>query len=107
VAYLLIRAFVDDRDQAARYCAVLGIIGALDLPIIHYSVEWWRSIHPSPIVLKKGGGGLTPEMLKTLFVSMGAFTILFVVLVTVRMNLQAMREKAHDLRRLIGQRRST
>ena len=44
LGYLLLRSVVEDPERAAVYAAVLGIVGALDVPIIHFSVEWWRNL---------------------------------------------------------------
>src|SRR6059036_2143557 len=58
VAYLMLRAFSPPGDQAARYAAILGIVGAIDVPIINRSVYWWRTIHPAVLVTREGGSGL-------------------------------------------------
>ena len=50
VSYLMIRSHASNQQQAARYSAVVGIVGFVDVPIVYYSVVWWRSIHPSPVV---------------------------------------------------------
>src|SRR5262249_13956784 len=52
LGYLLLRSVVDDPERAATYAAVLGVVGALDVPIIHFSVEWWRTLHQPATVLK-------------------------------------------------------
>jgi heme exporter protein C len=45
VGYLALRAFVDDEDRRGRWSAVVGIFGALNVPIVYLSVQWWRTIH--------------------------------------------------------------
>jgi len=50
VAYLMVRAYAPNRARAAVYSAVVGIIGFVDVPIVYYSVQWWRGIHPAPVV---------------------------------------------------------
>ena len=50
VAYLMIRSYAPSRQKAQVYAAVVGIVGFVDVPIVYYSVIWWRSIHPSPVV---------------------------------------------------------
>src|SRR5438045_8816348 len=52
VAYLMLRAYVPEVPRAARYAAVLGIVGFVDVPIIHMSVTWWRALHPAPRVVR-------------------------------------------------------
>ncbi|MEZ4523100.1 MAG: cytochrome c biogenesis protein CcsA [Thermomicrobiales bacterium] len=69
LGYFMLRSYAGDRERAARHSAVLGIIGAIDIPIIHQSVEWWRTLHPEPVVLDTTGPNLPDSMLYTLLVS--------------------------------------
>src|SRR5213082_2500768 len=55
LAYLLLRAMLEDREQAARFAAVLGIVAALDIPLVHFSVYWWRTLHQPPSLMRPGG----------------------------------------------------
>ena len=91
VGYLMLRSSIDDEQRAARYAAVLGIIGALDIPVIHQSVVWWRSLHPESVVLASGGPAMPASMLTALGISLVAFTVLYVVLVTLRTRLELAR----------------
>ncbi|MDR2401044.1 MAG: cytochrome c biogenesis protein CcsA [Deferribacteraceae bacterium] len=83
--YILLRKFVAETERRRLYCAVLGIIGFVDVPIVFFSIRWWRTIHPN--VLQKGGGGLHPHMLTALLVSVAAFTILYAALMNKRIRL--------------------
>jgi heme exporter protein C len=80
IGYFMVRAYAGDRERGARYAAVLGIIGAVDVPIIHQSVKWWRTLHPEPIVLDSSGPNLPNSMLATLMVCMVGFTLLYAYL---------------------------
>jgi heme exporter protein C len=83
--YLMLRAMADDTPQVARFGAVVGIVAALDVPIVIVSVRLWRTIHPAVLVMRNGGHGLEdPRMLATLGVSMLAFTALFAWLLLLR-----------------------
>jgi heme exporter protein C len=73
----MIRAYVSDTERAMRYAAVVGIIGFIDVPIVHMSVRWWRTLHPEPIVTQAGGPAMPDSMLYSLVVSMLAFTLFF------------------------------
>jgi len=77
--YLLLRAFARPDADVARLAAVVGIIGFLDVPIIHMSVLWWRTLHPQPVVmiLDDPGGGLPTSMLVTLLVALASFSLVF------------------------------
>jgi heme exporter protein C len=79
--YLVLRSAVHEPGQRARFSAVLGILGALLVPFIHVSVQWFRTLHPLPVVLKPEGPTLPGSMLATLLGSFGVFTVLYVALV--------------------------
>lgn len=86
--YLMLRGLTAHSEQGARYAAVLGIVGALDIPIINRSVYWWRTIHPAVLITREGGTGLSdPRMQLTLLVSAAAFVALFAWLVWLRQRL--------------------
>src|SRR5205809_516872 len=55
LAYLLLRAMIEDHERAARFAAVLGIVAALDIPLVHFSAGWWRSLHQPAPLLRPGG----------------------------------------------------
>jgi len=76
VGYLMLRKFLDEEDKRAKFSAALGIIGFIDVPIVFFSIRWWRTIHPN--VVQQGGGGLHPDMLTALLVSIFAFTMLYI-----------------------------
>jgi heme exporter protein C len=78
MAYLLVRQYVSEDSQRARLCAVLGIIGFIDVPIVMVAVMLWRTQHPTTIIFE---GGLVPSMVSTLMVCIGAFTVLYSVLI--------------------------
>ncbi len=77
LGYLLLRAMVEDRERAARYSAVLGIVAALDIPLVHFSVYWWRTLHQPPSILKPGPSTMPPVFLVVLLVNLAAFTLLY------------------------------
>ncbi|SRR5579883_2154313 len=84
--YLMLRAAADETPQSARVAAVLGIIAALDVPVVIVSVRLWRTIHPAVLVTRQGGHGLEdPRMVATLLVAMAAFTALFAWLLILRL----------------------
>ncbi len=97
VAYLVLRGQAENRAQEARFAAVLGIVGFLDVPIIYFSVKIWRGHHP--IVFKTGGGqGLEPVMLSTFMFCMLTFTLLFLLLLIQRFRLGRVRDELAELR---------
>ncbi len=79
-----------------RFSAVLGIIGALDVPIVYFSVKWWRTQHPTTFIMERGG--LQHDMAVTLQVGMLAILCLFIALVLKRMGLEKLQEARDALR---------
>jgi heme exporter protein C len=99
VAYLMIRAYAPNRAQGAVYAAVVGIVGFVDVPIVYYSVQWWRSIHPSAVVGPLAeSGSLEPIMQMILLFSFGAFLVLFLCLLIERMALRGAEDQLRLLR---------
>jgi heme exporter protein C len=94
VAYLLVRSYTTDPDRGARFAAVVGIVGFIDVPIVALAIQLWRTQHPNALIFE---GGLEPDMLATLLISLTAFSILAFVLVRLR---YAMRQDEDDLARL-------
>ena len=105
-AYLMMRSVVGPGDQGARYAAILGIIGAVDIPIINRSVYWWRTIHPAVLVTREGTSGLAdPRMQAALSTCFIAFFLLFAWLLWVRNENARLRDAVEDLRHSVLQRR--
>ena len=99
VSYLMIRSYAPSQDKAARYSAVVGIIGFVDVPIVYYSVVWWRSIHPSPVVGPFAeSGALEPIMQVTLLFSLITFLVLFAFLVWERAALRDSEDQLGEMR---------
>jgi heme exporter protein C len=83
VAYLVLRAFAGDGGGERRFAAALGVLGAANLPIIHFSVQKWGGQHPT--VVSGGGGGLAhPDMKIGYGLGFLAFTLLAVLLIWAR-----------------------
>ncbi len=87
IGYLLVRELAEDRDRGARLAGVIGIVGFLDVPVIHYSVVWFRTLHQPTSVLR-GDIKLAPPMLAALLVNLVAFTVLYIYLLTQRVYLE-------------------
>lgn len=94
VGYFLLRRGISDRLKKARYSAVLGIIGFLDVPVVRLATKWWRSIHPR---LKSEGGGLDPVMLKVLLFSLMTFLPLAALLIMFRFGVARSEEKVSSI----------
>ena len=75
---------IPDPRKAARACAILAIVGLVDLPIIHFSVEWWNTLHQGPTVFRLDGPSIHPSMLAPLLLMVAAFTLFFVTVLLMR-----------------------
>jgi heme exporter protein C len=104
VAYLMLRGYMREDVRMRRFSAVLGILGALDVPIVYFSVKWWRTQHPSTFITERGM--LHPDMALTLRVGMIAILLLFVTLFVKRFALERMRETCDELRATLALRES-
>ena len=87
LGYLLLRGTIDDPERAARYCAVLGIVAALDIPLVHFSVYWWRTLHQPPSLMKPGGFTGSASILWPLLVNLLGFVLLYAYFVARRVRL--------------------
>ena len=91
----MLRAYAPTPSQAARYSAVMGIIGFIDVPIVYFSIIWWRTVHPGVVVGPAAeSGSMDSSMLFTLMFSLLTFTVLFAHLLWGRISL---RNAADDL----------
>jgi heme exporter protein C len=91
---------VEDPSRAARAAAILTIVGALDLPIIKFSVDWWNTLHQPASVFRGGGPTIHPTFLMPLLIMAGAFTFLFVALLLAAMRNEILRRRVRTLRLL-------
>ncbi len=87
VGYLMLRSLIEDQHRSAVCGAVMGIIGFLDIPLIHMSVYWWRTLHQPPSILrpdKAPWDNIHPDMLWALGINFIAFFFLFFYLLSLR-----------------------
>lgn len=97
VAYFILRNSVAESERGARFCAIYGIVGFTDVPIVWMAIRWWpRTIHPK--VISGEGINLDPTMIHTLIVTFIAFTFLFFFLLSYRVSLEKMEEDLKQLK---------
>jgi heme exporter protein C len=94
VSYLAIRRITDNPSRRARWAAVVGIVGFIDVPIVHLSVVWWRSLHQGSTVFRLGGPEIEGTMLLALLVGVAAFTVTYAYLMTLRLRVGRLEERA-------------
>lgn len=107
VGYLLLRGTMAGMERRARISAVFGIVAFVDVPIIHFAVEWWRSIHP--LVIDNTGIYMPGKMLFTLMFGVVTFFLLYLLLLymrsrqeTQRVYLYTLRERVREIRAELG-----
>jgi heme exporter protein C len=76
LGYIGLQEAIEDRDTAGRASAVLALVGLVNIPIIHYSVEWWHTLHQGATLFKMDKPSIAPEMLWPLLVMMGAYCLI-------------------------------
>jgi len=99
LGYLALWAAVEDEARAARLAAILCLAGAVNLPIVHFSVTWWSTLHQPASVLRMGGAAVHPTMLYPLLVCGLAYGVAFAALL-----LAGVRAEIHQRRVLSGRR---
>jgi heme exporter protein C len=82
---IALRASIDERDRADRASGLLAIVGVVNLPIIHYSVYWWNTLHQGSTLTKLGKPSMTGDMLWPLLTMLLAFTLYFGAILLLRL----------------------
>jgi len=100
LGYFLLRLSVQDREKEARFASVIGIIGFLDIPIVHKSVEWWRTLHQPSTLFKVEEGAakpaMPPELLYPLLASMFAMLLFYGYLLLLRWQMEENQDQLHE-----------
>ena len=100
VGYLMLRSFGGEGEAVARYAAVLGIVGVVDIPVIHYAVRLLEGIHPAVLRTREGGSGLSDPMMRTtLYVASVAMLLVGAWLVALRVRTERIAAEVAVLRR--------
>ena len=94
IGYLAVRRITDNPSRRATWAAVVGIVGFIDVPIVHLSVVWWRSLHQGSTVFRLGGPEIEGTMLVALLVGVAAFTVTYAYLMTLRLRVGRLEERA-------------
>ena len=94
VAYMALRASIDDEAKASRAAAILALVGLVNLPIVHFSVNWWNTLHQGASVFRLGGPTLATVYLWPLLLMALAYTAAFGALWLVRIRGEVWRRRA-------------
>jgi len=93
LGYTALRSAIDDAQRADRASALLAVVGVINVPIIHYSVLWWNSLHQAPSVMKLAKPEMPVAMLLPLLMMLLGFTLFFVALLLVRLRGEILRRE--------------
>ena len=88
---------IEEPGRAGRAAAILALVGAVNVPIIHYSVVWWNTLHQPASVFRVGGPSIDPSLLAPLLVMALAFTLLFILLHLIAMRAEILRRRVRAL----------
>jgi heme exporter protein C len=94
LAYMALRGAIDDEAKGARAGAILALVGAVNLPVIHWSVTWWNTLHQGTTVFAKGGSKMSPEFLTPVLLMGLAYMAAFGALWLVRIRGEVWRRRA-------------
>lgn len=98
LSYLMLRAYLPEREKRAALGGVFGVLAMIDVPFNYLSIRWWRTQHPQPVIL---GGGLDWDMWKVMIVSFLAFAALYAYLIGRRMAIARVEEEVEYLEHAI------
>ncbi|WP_405220421.1 heme ABC transporter permease [Lentisalinibacter sediminis] len=96
LGYMALRASIDDTNKADRASAVLAIVGVINVPIIHYSVEWWSSLHQGATLAKFDQPSITGNMLTPLLIMIIGFTLFFAAVLLTRARAEVLERERHS-----------
>jgi len=95
VGCLMVRSYAENRDVGARMAAIVGIVAAVDIPIIHKAVEWWRGQHPT--VFAAEGNALDPRMQLTFGICSLVFMLLFTLILATRYRVAELEDRTQEI----------
>jgi heme exporter protein C len=97
VGYLLLRSYIDEPERAARYSVLVGVLGVLDIPLVHVSVEWWRTLHPQGILDNASGSPALPaSMLAVFLIATVMMLCMYALLLGTRVALELIRDRLEE-----------
>jgi heme exporter protein C len=93
LGYIALGNAIEDETRAARACAILALVGAVNLPIIEFSVDWWTTLHQGESIFRAGGPLIAPVFLWPLGLCGLGYTLLFLTLLTVRIRTEILERR--------------
>jgi len=97
IGYIALADSMAHNERGKKLCAVLALVGFVNIPIIRYSVEWWNTLHQPASIIRDGGVAIHESMLIPLFLMAGAFHLLYITLLLLRMKTALVKQKIRRL----------
>lgn len=97
LGYIALADAFEDSERGDKAAAILALVGSVNIPIIHFSVEWWNTLH-QPSIIKTSGLTVSSAMLVPLFLMMGAFTMFYFTLLVLRLRSELLAAKIRNAR---------
>ena len=95
LGYIALRAAIPENNKADKLSSILILIGAINIPIIHFSVEWWTSLHQGSTLLKSGGPAIATSMLYPLLAMIFGLSLYFGGLLLTRIKAEVLNREKH------------
>lgn len=98
--YMAVWKTIEDRALAARVAAIVALVGAVNLPIIKFSVDWWNTLHQPASLMRLDGPSIHPDMLWPLLTLLAGYNVYFIVVMIWRMQSLVLRQRLrrHQMR---------
>ncbi len=93
LGFIALRSSIEDPQRADRAGAVLALVGVINVPIIHYSVDWWNTLHQGATITKMDKPSITMDMLWPLLVMIVGFLLFFAAVLFVRVRAEVIRRE--------------
>lgn len=97
LGYLALADAFEDSERGDKAAAILALVGSVNIPIIHYSVEWWATLH-QPSIISRSGISVDGQMLPALFLMLGAFTTFYLAILVLRLRSELLAAKIRNAR---------
>src|SRR5512143_3818046 len=96
--YLMLRKAIEEPTQRATFAAVFSIFAFIDVPIVIFSIKWWRTQHPQPVFW--GGGSFPPDWARVMWLNLAALLMVGAVMTLIRLRQEETQRELDSLRRM-------
>jgi heme exporter protein C len=98
LGYIVLWSAIEDPSRAARAARILALVGAINIPIIKFSVDWWNTLHQGATVFRSDGPAIAPSMLAPLLILAIAYNLLYIAILMVRMRAEVAERRLRSIR---------